>query len=193
MNKINFEDDRMQSIEAANNASTLSEKVMELKDLEDEIINAENSIKKLKEKAKVISQIEIPEMMETMNIKKLKLKDGESVEVTKFYGASLAQGRDESDSDYAVRKAAAFKWLRENGRGDVIKNDITVTFGSGEDNKAAQYAVLARGQGFEPVQKENVHAQTLKAIAGECVESGVDIPSDVFKTFVGNQTKIKRR
>jgi hypothetical protein len=46
---INFEDDRMQSIEAANNASTLSEKVMELKDLEDEIANAEDGVKKLKE------------------------------------------------------------------------------------------------------------------------------------------------
>jgi hypothetical protein len=45
---INFEDDRMQSIEAANNASTLSEKVMELKDLEDEISNAEEKRKKIK-------------------------------------------------------------------------------------------------------------------------------------------------
>jgi hypothetical protein len=80
---INFEDDRMQSIEAANNASTLSEKVMQLKDLEDEIANAEESVKKLKEQARIISCIEIPQMMETMNIKKLKLKDGESVEVKK--------------------------------------------------------------------------------------------------------------
>ena len=38
---INFEQDRMQSIEAANDASTLSEKVMELKDLEDEIARSE--------------------------------------------------------------------------------------------------------------------------------------------------------
>ncbi len=67
---INFEDDRMQSIEAANNASTLSEKVMQLKDLEDEIANAEESVKKLKEQARIISCIEIPQMMETMNIKK---------------------------------------------------------------------------------------------------------------------------
>jgi hypothetical protein len=42
---INFESDRMQSIEAANDASTLSEKVMQLKDLEDEIVNAEESVK----------------------------------------------------------------------------------------------------------------------------------------------------
>ena len=189
---INFEDDRMQSIEAANDASTLSEKVMQLKDIEDEIANAEESVKKLKEQAKIISQIEIPQMMETMHIKKLKLKDGESVEVTKIYSASIAQGRNESDSDYAVRKAAAFEWLRKNGRGDVIKNDITVTFGSGEDNKAATYAVLARGQGFEPVQKIGVHSQTLKAVVREYLESGQEMPSDLFKTYEGNRTKITR-
>jgi len=121
--------------------------------------------------------------METMNIKKLKLKDGESVEVKKFYSASILPEKEEE----------AFNWLRNNGRGDIIKNEITVTFGRGEDNKAATYAVLARGQGFEPVQKVGVNPQTLKATFRECVESGVDMPSDFFKTFEGNQTKITRR
>ena len=179
---INFEDDRMQSIEAANNASTLSEKVMQLKDLEDEIVNAEESVKKLKEQARIISCIEIPQMMETMNIKKLKLKDGESVEVKKIYSASILEEKQQE----------AFEWLRNNGRGDIIKNDITVTFGRGEDNKAAQYAVLARGQGFEPVQKIGVHAQTLKALVRERMESGLDVPSDLFKPYDGNRTKITR-
>jgi hypothetical protein len=189
---INFRDDKIDAMKAVVDPKQLTDKVQQLKNLEDEIANAEDSIKKLKEQARIISELEIPAMMKEMNITKLKLNDGESVDVRPFYGASLAQGRDETDEMYAARKVAAFEWLRNNGRGDVIKNDITVTFGSGEDNKAAQYAVLARGQGFEPVQKENVHAQTLKAIVGECVESGIDMPSDVFKTYVGNRTKITR-
>ena len=120
--------------------------------------------------------------MKEMNITKLKLSDGESVEVGKFYSASIpAEKQDE-----------AFTWLRNNGLGDIIKNDITVTFGRGEDNKAAQYAVLARGQGFEPVQKIGVHAQTLKALVRERMESGLDVPSDLFKPYEGNRTKITR-
>jgi hypothetical protein len=119
-------------------------------------------------------------MMEEMNIKKLKLKDGETDEVSNFYSASIL------DQD------AAFKWLRENGRGDIIKNDITVTFGRGEDNKAAQYAVLARGQGFEPVQKVGVNPMTLKALVRERLESGQEMPSDLFNTYAGNSTKINR-
>jgi hypothetical protein len=181
--KINFEQDRVESVTQIDAAKTLSDKVLKLKDLEDEIQNAEESINKLKEQARILSQVEIPFMMQEMHITKLKLKDGESVEVRPFYSASISPENQEK----------AFEWLRNNGLGDVIKNDITVTFGRGEDNKAAQYAVLARGQGFEPVQKVGVHAQTLKAVVRERIESGQDMPSDLFKTFAGNQTKITRR
>ena len=190
---INFEQDRVESVTQIDAAKTLSDKVLKLKDLEDEIANAEESIKRLKEQAQILSQVEIPAMMQEMHITKLKLKDGESVEIKPYYSASLAQGMNETDSDYVLRKEQAFTWLRNNGLGDIIKNDITVTFGRGEDNKAVQYAVLARGQGFEPVQKVGVHPQTLKAVVRERIESGQDMPSDLFKTYAGNSTKITRR
>ena len=180
---IDYEQDRVQSVTQTDAAKTLSDKVIELKNLEDEIENAEESLSKLKEKAKYISNIEVPQMMEEMHITKLKLKDGESVEIKKIYGASITL-------DYQEQ---AFTWLRNNGLGDIIKNDVTVTFGRGEDNKAADYAVLARGQGFEPVQKIGVHPQTLKAVVRERLESGQEMPSDLFKTYAGNSTKITRR
>ena len=179
---INFRDDKIDAMKAVVDPKQLTDKVQQLKNLEDEIRNAEEGVKKLKEQARIISELEIPSMMKEMNITKLKLSDGESVEVGKFYSASIpAEKQDE-----------AFTWLRNNGLGDVIKNDITVTFGRGEDNKAAQYAVLARGQGFEPVQKIGVHAQTLKALVRERIESGLDVPSDLFKPYEGNRTKITR-
>ena len=140
---VNFRDDKVDAIKAVVDPKQLTDKVEQLKNLEDEIANAEDGVKKLKEKANYISQFEIPQMMQDMNITKLKLKDGETVEVGNFYSASILPEKQEE----------AFEWLRNNGRGDIIKNDITVTFGRGEDNKAAQYAVLAKGQGYEPVRK----------------------------------------
>ena len=182
MTKIDFENDRMQSVEQIDSAKRLSDKVLELKDLEDEIANAEESLKKLKEKARQF-HIEIPAMMDEMQITKLKLKDGEAVEIKKIYGASIPKDQQE----------AAFTWLRNNGLGDVIKNDITVTFGRGEDNKAATYADLAKSQGFEPVQKIGVNPMTLKALVRERLENNQDVPEELFKPFEGNQTKITRR
>ena len=190
---INYESDRIESVSQIDSAKNLSEKVIELKNVEDEIKNAEKSISMLKEKAKTLSEFEIPKMMQEMNITKLKLKDGESIEIKPYYYASVAQGRGEDDSAFIERKSKAFNWLRDNGLGDIIKNDVTVTFGRDEDNKAIAYATLAKEQGFEPVQKETVHAITLKALVRERLESGKEMPSDLFKTYAGNSTKIQRR
>jgi hypothetical protein len=181
MSDIKFRQDKIDAVKAVVDPKQLADKVQQLKNLEDEIANAEAGVKKLKEQANVISQFEIPQMMKDMKLEKLKLEDGETVEVSNFYSVSILPEKQEE----------AFQWLRENGRGDIIKNDITVTFGRGEDNKAAEYAVLAKGQGYEPVQKVGVHPQTLKGAFREAHESGLDLP-DCFKTYVGNRTNIKR-
>ena len=183
MNNINFEKDRIDSVTQIDSTKTLSDEVIKLRNLEEQIAASEDHTKTLKEKARALSQGVIPEMMKEMNVTKLKLKDGASIEVTNFYSARITPDKQE----------LAFNWLRENGLGDIIKNDVTVTFGRGEDNKAMAYATLAKGQGYEPVQKIGVHAQTLKAVVRERTESGQDMPADLFNPFVGNQTKITRR
>ena len=183
MNNINFEKDRVDSVTQIDSTKTLSDEVIKLRNLEDQVKASEEHTKTLKEKARELSQIVIPQMMKEMNITKLKLKDGASIEVSNFYSAKIILEKQE----------AAFNWLRSNGLGDIIKNDVTVTFGRGEDNKAMAYATLAKGQGYEPVQKIGVHPQTLKAVVRERTESGQDLPADLFNTFVGNQTKITKR
>jgi Rod binding domain-containing protein len=183
MNNINFEKDRVDSVTQIDSTKTLSDEVIKLRNLEDQVKASEEHTKALKEKARELSQVVIPQMMKEMNITKLKLKDGASIEVSNFYSAKIILEKQE----------AAFNWLRSNGLGDIIKNDVTVTFGRGEDNKAMAYATLAKGQGYEPVQKIGVHPQTLKAVVRERTESGQDLPADLFNTFVGNQTKITKR
>ena len=136
-----------------------------------------------KKDAEIISGDVIPTMMTEMNISTLKLSDGSAVEVRPIYGASISPNNRE----------AAFNWLRDNDLGDIIKNEITVSFGRGEDNKAAQYASLAQGQGYEPAQKLKVEPMTLKALLRERSEAGQEMPSELFNTFVGNQTKIRSK
>ena len=131
----------------------------------------------------MLSEEIIPTMMTEMSLSSLKLADGSSVEVKPVYGASIP----------VSRKEEAFKWLRDNGLGDLIKNEVTVSFGRNEDNKAVQYAVLAQGQGFQPVQKLKVEPMTLKALVRERIESGREIPSDLFNVYAGNRTSIKRK
>ena len=118
-----------------------------------------------------------------MNISTMKLADGSAVEVKPVYGASIP----------IAKKEEAFKWLRDNDLGDLIKNEVTVSFGRNEDNKASNYANLAQGQGYQPVQKLKVEPMTLKALVRERIENGLDMPSELFNVFAGSRTKITRK
>lgn len=180
---INFEEDKQNQLKLSSDddKKTLSQQVEKLKSLEDKLKKAESDLKKLKQEADALSNDIIPTMMTEMNISTIKLADGTAVEVKPVYGASIP----------IDKKEEAYNWLRSNGLGDLIKNEVTVSFGRNEDNKAAEYAVLAKGQGYEPVQKVGVHPQTLKGVVRECNESGIELP-DCFKTYVGNRTNIKR-
>ena len=179
---IDFEEDRKESLGEVNNAKALSDQVTKLQSLEDEIDEQEKKLKELKRNQELLSGEVIPTMMTEMNISTLKLADGSAVEVKPVYGASIP----------AAKKEDAFNWLRKNGLGDLIKNEITVAFCRNEDNKAMAYANLAQGQGYEPVQKLKVEPMTLKALVRERLESGQEMPSDLFNVFAGNRTKITR-
>ena len=182
MSNINFDADQREDLDSVNEAGSLAEQVVKLQKLEEELLAKEVEYKEIKRKVELVSSEVIPTMMQEMNISTLKLADGTSVEVKPVYGASIP----------ADKKEDAYTWLRENGLGDLIKNEVTVAFGRSEDNKAQQYAVLAQGQGYEPVQKLKVEPMTLKALVRERVEAGLDMPSDLFNLFTSNRTKITR-
>ncbi len=182
MSSIDFEQDKTKDLASADNSGELSTQVVRLQSLEDQIKDLEMQLKDKKREADKVSGEVIPTIMQEMNISSLKLADGSAVEVKPVYGASIP----------IAKKEEAFKWLREHGLGDLIKNEITVAFGRDEDNKAQQYAVLAQGQGYEPVQKLKVEPMTLKALVRERIEAGQDMPADLFNVFAGNRTKITR-
>ena len=161
----------------------LTEEIKKLQDVQQEIQNYKDRIKDLEESEKYFSQVVIPDMMNAMNLKTMKLKDGSEIEISnKFFANALAAKRPE-----------AYNWLRENGLGNIVKNEITVRFGRDEDNKAQQYATLAKGQGYDPEQKVSVHAGTLRVALEDLHSRGGKIPSEYFSTFAGYQTKITNK
>ena len=182
---INLEEDKIDSLAntSSNDMQALSDQVIKLRNLEDDLEKQEEKLKKLKNDIDVLSGDVIPTMMTEMNVSKFTLADGAGVEVKPVYGASIT----------VAKKEEAFNWLRNNGLGDLIKNEITVSFGRNEDNKAAEYASLAQGHGYQPNQKLKVEPMTLKALVRERLESGKEMPTDLFNVFAGNKTKITRK
>ena len=61
---------------------------------------------------------------------------------------------------------------------DIIKNDVTCSFGKGEDNMAGDVIGLLRDKGFDPKTKTHVHPSTLKAFVKEQITKGTPIDLD---------------
>ena len=183
MSEINFEKDQTEVLDKTKNIKSLADEVKKLKSLEDQIKSDEESLKEKKKKLELISGEVVPTLLSEMGLSSLKLADGSAVDVKPYYAANIS----------IANREAAYSWLRSNGLGDIIKNDITVSFGRDQDNKAAQYANLAKGQGYQPTQKLKVEPMTLKALVRERIEAGKDMPMDIFNVFVGNRTKITRK
>jgi len=176
-----LEDDQQNLIERTD-IQTLADSCKELQAFENEIAELEEKIKHKKEQADKISSEIIPNLLAEQGLSSLKLADGSGVEVRKSYSCTVKKDSVES----------AYTWLRENGLGDLIKNEVAVQFGKGEDNKAEQMLYLAVEQGYEPTQKQKVEPMTLKALYRERIEAGLDMPSDLFNLFTSNRTKITR-
>ena len=181
---IDFEQDKQNIVEKTD-LESLSNQCIKLLDLEKQIEISEDKTKELKKQYDKISSEVIPSILSEQGLQSLKLADGSTIEINKKYSCTIPKDLE--------KKASAYKWLRDNGLGDLIKNEVAVSFGRGEDNKAKQMLDLAASNGFEPQQKEKVEPMTLKALYRERIEAGLDMASDIFHTFVKDETKISRK
>ena len=165
--------------------TTIAAECIKLKQKEDEIAALEDQLKSKKAEADDIGSRVIPELLAEQGLTELKLQDGSKVSVRKEFRATLP--KDD------IRREAAYKWLRDQGLGDIIKNNVFVTFGKGEDDKAKQLLDLAAENGFEPQQKSDVAWNTLTALYQERIQAGLDMPSDCFSLWIKDKTKINRK
>ena len=161
---------------------SLSSLVRVLRALEQEIEQAENHLKLLKQEKHRLSTEQIPMLMDEMGVDRLDV-DGLTVQTKLQVHASIPVGR----------KDEAFAWLRENNLDSIIKNDITVSFGKGEDNVAGDVVGLLQERGFDPKTKTHVHPSTLKAFVKERITDGKPIDLDMFGAFVANTAEIRRK
>jgi len=179
---IDFEKDQQNTMRKTDNIQSLADQVEKLETLQTRLGLQEENMKKTKKELEHVSGEVIPTMMSEMGLSHLKLMDGSSVDVKPNYSANIT----------IANREGAFNWLRNNGLGDIIKNEISVSFGRNEDNKAADYAALAEERGFQPTQKLKVEPMTLKALVRERIEAGKEMPTEIFNVFIGNKTTIKR-
>jgi hypothetical protein len=161
-------------------SSDIAQSCNKLLETQKQITAVEEQLKKLQEAETLLSEQTIPNLMQQAGIAMLKLADGSSVEVKPFYAARIP----------STKVQEAFDWLRTNGFGDLIKNNVTLTFGRAEDQDAKQLVDELKKKGHNVNQTEKVEPMTLKAFVKEQIQMGRNVPADLFGVYVANKTKI---
>lgn len=147
-----------------------------------EVARLEALLDEAKKNQQRITEHEIPKLMDGLE-GKINLPDGRVIEVGEKIRASI--GGD--------KKPVAMRWLNDNGHGSLIKRRFVVEFSRGQEDWAKKFeAQLEASDVPLNVKREyNVHWQTLDAFVREQLETGAELPLDLFGVFRQRFAKIK--
>ena len=162
-------------------STNITDSCKKLLETQKKIEATEEELKKLKDVETTLSEQTIPNLMQQAGVELIKLEGGVSVEVKPFYSARIPASKSEE----------AFQWLRDNGHGDLIKNQVSLEFGMKQDNEAKSIVEELKSKGLPVKQKTTVHPSSLRGFVREQIQDlGKDVPADLFGTYVANKTKI---
>ena len=184
MNKINFESDAVTEIDQSKFKS-VAELLREQLKLEELIESMEETVKINKENLRRLSGEIIPEKMAELGMTATEMYDGSKVQVVEDIYVSIPKDPEKSKACYEL--------LDDNGLGDIIKNQVGMSFGKGEGKKAKALESQIKEMGLIPEVKVSVHPSTLKATIKKWHEEGKSVPDNTFSLFIGQKTKITKK
>jgi hypothetical protein len=143
-----------------------------LLEAEQEVEKIEQQLKGAKERMRLLVEVEIPELMDDLGL---------------AHGTRLMTPYGELSLNETIRarinesdKEAAYGWLTEHGEGSLIKNQLTLDFPRGEDEKALELRLkLEEELGRCVSQSRTIHHQTLSAWVRARLEEGLDVPPSI--------------
>ena len=184
MSDINFEEDVVDKIDLSDvNVRVIATLAQKQVELELAISCDEENLKARKKELQKIQEDELPNAMLEAGVSELKLANGDKVTIKKDIYPSIPK----------PKMLLAYSWLRENNFGAIIKNNITVQFGVGEDERATDLLTLLMTEGYDSVQKESVHPGTLKSFVKEQLADPdtQDLPEALFTVFEKSKAVVK--
>lgn len=152
--------------------------------LQSDIDVLEETLKARNKELRDVSETLIPDCLLECGITSFELASGEKLILQTYYSAKIPEGGEQ----------VAFNWLEKNEEDAIIKSQVSLDFGKGDAERAAEVRIVTflENNNYIFNQKRGVHASTLKAFVKNKIESGEDLPQEMFGVYIGQRTKIKR-
>ena len=170
---MDLSDDQLKAVSKL--ALDIEAQTLIVQDCQESLDRAITKLRELEEKI-------LPEKFAELGLAEVKLKDGSSVSIRSIYRGHISRENTEK----------AFEWLRDNNHGDLIKNEVKVQFGRGEDLKAKYAKDFLEKNGVSFSDREAVHPQSLSAFIRDQTERGKALPHDLLGVYIGQKATIKK-
>lgn len=171
--------------DAATNQDDVLGKISKLADnmhaLDKEIAEKNLELKKTIDARRQIAEEQLPELFAEVGISEIKTKSGLPLKLTNKVHTNIAKDR----------KPKAIAWLDENGQGGMVKRKVVIDFDKTQEKKVKALLRLI-GKGWPNHRTElDVHSSTVKAFVKKRLESGENIPKDIFGIHCVDVVEIK--
>jgi hypothetical protein len=162
----------------------LQEVLLEAVSLEEHAVSLEEDLKQVKSSLRAMKEQRIPELMASLRMEQMTW-NGWSITIKDFVSGGLPKEGE--------KKTAAINWLKDNDGGSLIKTEVKVNFGRGEEDRASEVAKRLEDLGFTPSSNMTVHPSTLQAFARERLRSGESIDAETLGLYIGRVAKFIKK
>lgn len=147
------------------------------------VARLEEELAEAKEHLRQLSENIMPELMEQAGMEEFSTKDGLSIKISEKIRGSIPKGNE----------APAFRWLDENGHGNLIKRQFMIDFGKDQEKLVRKFEadLKRRKTPLNVSTKMSVHPSTLQSFIKDQLEAGVQIPLDTFGAYRQRFSKIE--
>jgi len=177
--------DKVEGIDTSNvpqdDLAMLKELGDTLNDLNNKVLAAEVEISDLKATRTHVAEELIPDLMNKVGLKLIQLDNGAKIQINEFVDARIKDPE------------VAFDWLRATNNESIIKNQIQVVLGRGDDAKAQEILQTLKEKDVDADLKITVHNQTLKAFCRDALDNpelAESLPREAFGIYQGKRAKI---
>lgn len=145
------------------------------------VAELEEELKEWQAALRQTQEVDLPNAMQQAGVSEIKLPTGEKVTIKDGITASVPKDR----------KAEVCQWLRLHGFGDIVSEDVSVSFGRGEEQQARETADRLRELGLQPALVTDVNTARLKALIAEQLGKGKEVPLEMFGAVQWTKAVIK--
>lgn len=179
-----YEQSKLNTLDSSE-VKDVGEACNELDDVRQAIANKEAEIKQLKDREYQLENEVIPSFFETAGVSSISLMDGSKVSIKDQTRANITQ----ENEDFC------FDWLKQSGLDDVIKNEVKLTFGRGQDSDALNIMGELQDRGLYPSNKKGVAWNTLSKLVEEQISKGsmTSVDQEKFGVYTFKKVKIERK